>query len=314
MIWESMDEALPHARQALALAEEIGDQRMVANSQNLVGTIVWNLGDAAEGERLKRDAVAILRRTGDPLGGAMFVAQMGEHYMDNGNEARAEQLIREALPDIARHRPDAAPLFAGSLVPLLIRRGSLDEAGEVLETSLAYHREPPHRQPFAMAERLGDAARIAVRRGAAEQGARLFGVALPIFDRSGLTHHLRLGPIVTTVETELREALGEEQLAAGIAAGRQMPIPEALDLAVAVARMRSEPRAAVSVGAALGLTERQLDVLRLLAAGRSNPAIAEALFISERTVTTHLTRIYDRLDVSTRTEAIAKATQLGLLA
>jgi predicted ATPase/DNA-binding CsgD family transcriptional regulator len=313
MIWEAMDEALPHARNALALAEEIDDPRMIANSQNLVGTILWNLGDAEEGERLKRGAVEIIHRLGDPLGGAMFIAQIGEHFMDSGDQERAEQLIREALPDIVRHRPDAAPLFAGSLVPLLIRRDALDEAGEVLEMSLAYHRDPPHRQPYTMAERLADAARIAVRRGVPEQGGRLFGVALTIFDHSGLTQHPRLGSIVTTAETDLREALGEERLAAEVVAGRQMPIPQALDLALEIARVRSDTPGGDAPADRHGLTDRQLEILRLLAEGRSNPAIAEALFISERTVTTHLTRIYDRLNVSTRTEAIARATQLGLV-
>ena len=58
-----------------------------------------------------------------------------------------------------------------------------------------------------------------------------------------------------------------------------------------------------------GLTPREIEVLRLLAAGRSNPAIAEALFISPRTAQTHVQHILDKLDVSTRAEAAAKSEQ-----
>ncbi len=61
------------------------------------------------------------------------------------------------------------------------------------------------------------------------------------------------------------------------------------------------------------LTPREREVLALLAEGMSNPAIAGALYISERTVTTHLSRLYAKLDVSTRTEAIALAMRTGLV-
>jgi len=61
------------------------------------------------------------------------------------------------------------------------------------------------------------------------------------------------------------------------------------------------------------LTPREREVLALLAEGKSNPAIAEALSISQRTVTTHLSRLYAKLDVSTRSEAIALAMRTGLV-
>ena len=51
----------------------------------------------------------------------------------------------------------------------------------------------------------------------------------------------------------------------------------------------------------------------LLVEGKSNPDITESLFISQRTVTTHLSRLYAKLDVSTRTSAIAIAMRSGLI-
>lgn len=61
------------------------------------------------------------------------------------------------------------------------------------------------------------------------------------------------------------------------------------------------------------LSERELDVLRRLAAGESNKAIADGLSISPYTVKTHLRNIYTKLDVSTRTEAMTVALQQGMV-
>lgn len=62
-----------------------------------------------------------------------------------------------------------------------------------------------------------------------------------------------------------------------------------------------------------GLSERELEVLRFIAAGLANKKITEELFISMSTVKTHLRNIYGKLNVHSRTEAIVKAKELGLL-
>jgi DNA-binding CsgD family transcriptional regulator len=66
-------------------------------------------------------------------------------------------------------------------------------------------------------------------------------------------------------------------------------------------------------GNVAGLTQRELEVLRLLVAGRSNQAIAEALFISRDTARTHVSNIFRKLDVRSRAEAVDRAHRLGLL-
>jgi LuxR family maltose regulon positive regulatory protein len=61
------------------------------------------------------------------------------------------------------------------------------------------------------------------------------------------------------------------------------------------------------------LSARELEVLSLIAAGKSNQEIAEQLYLALNTVKRHASNIYDKLEVKKRTEAIAKARQLGLI-
>ena len=61
------------------------------------------------------------------------------------------------------------------------------------------------------------------------------------------------------------------------------------------------------------LTPREAEVLQCLATGATNPEIASQLVITERTVKAHVTRILAKLEATTRTEAVSKASQLGLL-
>jgi DNA-binding CsgD family transcriptional regulator len=65
--------------------------------------------------------------------------------------------------------------------------------------------------------------------------------------------------------------------------------------------------------ASLGISPRELTVLQHLAAGQSNKEIARALSVSPNTVKTHTARLYEKLGASRRTDAVARARELGLL-
>ena len=65
--------------------------------------------------------------------------------------------------------------------------------------------------------------------------------------------------------------------------------------------------------AALGLSERELQVLHELAAGRSNKEIATHLHVSPNTVKTHVARLFEKLGARRRTEAIRRARELGIV-
>ncbi|MGB6133802.1 MAG: response regulator transcription factor [Acidobacteriaceae bacterium] len=63
----------------------------------------------------------------------------------------------------------------------------------------------------------------------------------------------------------------------------------------------------------LGITERELEILTLVARGHSNREIATQLFVSENTVKTHCARAFDKLGAARRTQAVQRGKELGLL-
>jgi DNA-binding NarL/FixJ family response regulator len=76
--------------------------------------------------------------------------------------------------------------------------------------------------------------------------------------------------------------------------------------------MQGAPTPTPASAGTLGLTPRQVDVLRMLVDGRSNKAIARALDLAPSTVKTHLEGIFQRLNVGSRTQAVVAAARLGL--
>ena len=96
-------------------------------------------------------------------------------------------------------------------------------------------------------------------------------------------------------------------------------------LGLTLTRTKDEPVAQVQIPAGqplvaddaralqLGLTRRELDILREIAAGKSTREIADALFVSENTVKTHASRVFSKLNVRRRTQAVHVAKQLGLV-
>ncbi|MCS5734411.1 response regulator transcription factor [Herbiconiux sp. CPCC 203386] len=107
----------------------------------------------------------------------------------------------------------------------------------------------------------------------------------------------------------LLKAAPQDEIIAGVrsvAAGQTVLAPSIATKLVD--RMRGGGPAAIPA-----LSGRELEVLRLVAAGRSNPEIARALFIGEATVKTHLQHVFEKLGVSDRTRAVTRAMELRLI-
>ena len=103
----------------------------------------------------------------------------------------------------------------------------------------------------------------------------------------------------------------QEVLAAVTAAGS--PATEAVDEAGDETGPGTAPRPRPGMGLVDPLSERELDVLRLLASDLGGPAIARQLTVSMNTIRTHTKHIYTKLDVNNRRAAVSKAHQFGLL-
>jgi DNA-binding NarL/FixJ family response regulator len=93
---------------------------------------------------------------------------------------------------------------------------------------------------------------------------------------------------------------GESLIEPGVAA-------KILDRLAQLSRQANQPAAAQI------LSEREIEVLQLIAGGAPNKAIASALSISESTVKTHVANIFQKLDVNQRTEAVTKAMSMGII-
>lgn len=91
----------------------------------------------------------------------------------------------------------------------------------------------------------------------------------------------------------------------------------ALGVWVGASLFRRAPTSAPEINTraleSLGISSRELEVLELLAAGRSNKEIAMKLEVSPNTVKTHVAKLFEKLEVSRRTEAIARARELGVI-
>jgi DNA-binding NarL/FixJ family response regulator len=113
-----------------------------------------------------------------------------------------------------------------------------------------------------------------------------------------------------------REAAEADREAAADRLRRAAPLAESLGarpLIEAIADLSRRIGATGGTGT-LGLTDREYEVLRLVAAGRSNREIADELFISPKTASVHVSNILAKLGAGSRTEAAAKAHTLGLFA
>ncbi|MEZ4571011.1 MAG: LuxR C-terminal-related transcriptional regulator [Thermomicrobiales bacterium] len=144
------------------------------------------------------------------------------------------------------------------------------------------------------------------------------------------TDHLRkAGDIAANARARYEQVLVEiEQIALSIATGETNGISEKIEVARGLlSEIGAEPALArlseldgqllsmpESPAGFAALTEREMDVLRLVAAGLPNADVAERLSISPRTVTTHLSSIYRKLDTSSRTTITRIAIEHGLSA
>jgi DNA-binding NarL/FixJ family response regulator len=104
----------------------------------------------------------------------------------------------------------------------------------------------------------------------------------------------------------LLKAAPQDEILAGIRSVARGEVALAPSIAALLVRRVAQPPPVT-------LSERETQVLALVARGNSNPSIAKALFLSEATVKTHLLHVFEKLGVKDRTRAVTLAMELGLL-
>jgi predicted ATPase/class 3 adenylate cyclase/DNA-binding CsgD family transcriptional regulator len=154
---------------------------------------------------------------------------------------------------------------------------------------------------------LEEASAIAIDSGAFVSGVRLRGAAQAERDRLGIVQGPSIVAAYASSIAAAKDELGLQTFETTLQEGRTMSLTEA----AAYARKNRGPRKRPLSGWD-SLTPGELSVVRLLREGLANAEIAERLFVSTRTVTTHLTHIYAKLALKSRSELVAEAVRREL--
>jgi len=193
-------------------------------------------------------------------------------------------------------------------------RGEFSVAARAL--SEAFAQGPAGEDLVGSQIRLAIVAILAGRLGAREKAIRLHGAADTLAIRLGTPFQLPLRIDYERARAKAQASLNEDRLALAWAAGQALSLESAVAEAEEfLASVGTSTVAATSTRSqeANVLTPREVEVLRLVAEGHSDRKIAEALFVGPATVRTHLANIFGKLEVSSRTAAVAAARRHGIL-
>lgn len=232
--------------------------------------------------------------------------------LDRGEPAAARDLLERLL----RHSPpDSAP-SRGSVLELLVRAEVSLGDGERAAAHVAELRAVAAAVPTGPlhAAVSVSAGLVAAAEGAPEQACDHFEDAVDRFGRTGAPLEAGRARIELARALAALDRLRAARREAEIARTSLAELGAAVELARAEA-LRAELAGHRTAGPPGGspLTARQLEVLRLVAEGYADQAIANKLVISEHTVHRHIANIYTRFGCSSRAAAVARAGRLGLL-
>jgi predicted ATPase/DNA-binding CsgD family transcriptional regulator len=306
------DAALPLIESGLGLARRREEFHLTARLLTARSYVTYAAGDHAGAARDAAEALQLSRQAGDRLQVGTVLGDLGSIELAAGDLDAARRHLAESL-DILRALNDLSGIVHETFnLGLAEYLGGSPGAAEALfaeSLDLAWRTGMKVNVAYAL---IG-LAMAGHRRADPGWSARLHGAADQAL--TDLGHALE--PLETRLADQdrqrLRAAMGAEAFDAEYAAGR------ALDLAQVLAALGSQDaaseqaRAAVPGEAATVLTPRELDVLKLVAQGLSNPDIARQLFLSEHTVHRHLANILRKLNLSSRASAAAWGVRTGLV-
>jgi LuxR family maltose regulon positive regulatory protein len=288
------------------LVERAGELEILARGQVALSSVRRARGDTEGALKLAHKAARLARESGAPqaiVDAALWEARL--HLMRNDLQAAASELERTSgVGDVPRSTRESEAI---SRARLLIAREDHDEALQMLDRV---------REAAEAADKRGSVVEILmlqalVLRAKDEKNRAIdiMGRALALADPEGYIRiFVEEGPPMAELLSEVLEA----QQRGRLDSLRRVPAHYLRKLLAALERDATGPaRPATDLPEVL--SERELEVLQLIAAGKSNRRIASELFVSVGTVKTHVNNLYRKLDSHSRTQAVARARELKLL-
>jgi predicted ATPase/DNA-binding CsgD family transcriptional regulator len=300
--------AVAYAQEGLALAREQGDRSLIATALLTLGHIAGVQGDLPQAASRIQEGLTMARELGDKSLIALALQNLG--YLDalRGDLTRAVVRAQQGLA-LARELGDKN--YINHTLHSLGYIASLQ--GDTKQAAIWFQ------EGLSVAQEIGDEtqvgwhliglAGVAVAEGQPVRAARLLGAAETRIDVQVSMNDAERADYTRTVES-VRGKLGEKIFTAVWAEGRSMTPEQALAAPEKAPAPVSPPAAPTYPD---GLTAREVQILRLLAAGPTVAEIAAHLVISPRTVTTHITTIYRKIQVSTRSAATRYAIEHKLV-
>jgi predicted ATPase/DNA-binding CsgD family transcriptional regulator len=304
--------ALPLIESGLGVARRLGEPYLTARLLSVRASATNAEGDHAGAARDAAEALRLCRQSGDRLQAGRLLGNLGYYELSAGDLDAARRYLAEAL-DIARALGNRQSALQGTF-----NRGLAEYLGGSPGTAEALFGESLDLARRMGMKRLTAYALLGLAlagRGGADPGwsARLHGAADQALADLGHALQPLEARLADLDRQRLRAAMGAQAFEAEYAAGRTLDLAQVLAELGPKDAAAGQARVAVSGEAVTALTPRELDVLKLVAQGLSNPDIARRLFLSEHTVHRHLANILRKLSLSSRAAAAAWGTRAGLI-
>ena len=285
--------------EAARIGRETADVDIVSRALSYLASVEWVSGRPAESIVLADESLALARSMQLPGPTLHAIVVRGYAFLGAGDFDAAISTGREAV-ELSEslgetwERGMAYQLFAGAS----LARGHLDDAATSAKQSAGLERDLDDRT--GMAHTIALFATIEMQRGSPQRTATLLGGSEAIFRSipSSLMEPFREPN--RQAEEAARLALGDRSFEAAYALGLAMTRDEVVDYAREVEVIRPRPAAAERSRSAGPLSRREMEVASLVAEGATNAQVAGSLFISERTVESHLASIFNKLGVDSR--------------
>jgi len=301
----------------VALAESADEPWYRAYALHILACVARDAGRWADSIPLHTQALVLFEAAEDRDNAALVRYHLGKAEFGRGDLARARSVTEESLTQFETVG-DAwgCALTLQSLGLVACAEGGLAEAVRRCGESLGSVRSVEARD--IVNNVLGGAATVAAAAGHHRRAAALFGAATGLGVDLGWYIGMPDKLVFQTAEASTRAVLGEAAFAEAWGLGRSRSFEAAFDDAEAtlagIDRAATRGADGATSPAEMGdLTPREREVLRLLVVGKSNREIGELLFVSPRTAQTHVTNIFGKLGVTTRTEAAARAVRDSLI-